>query len=196
MAFSPEFISEAILRAWTSNQGAGLASLETCPDRDQMLSAQTMAIAQAVCDATRAAFTWHTETAILEESSTFTLTKAPEFDSLLVFIGGALLSPANWLLDGKVVTFVEPITGDILARYQTIETDYRVLLVEIGAQKLEVIKIVRALTGLGLADAKELVEAASPQTPQIILDGVNQSTAEDARAQLTAIGATVQVAER
>ncbi len=195
MALSTQSLSNAILRTWTNNENAGLASLETCPERDTMLSAQTMAISQAVCDAVIEAITWRDESAALSAATTFALAKQPMFHSLLIFIGGALLSPANWSLEGNVVTFAVPITGELFARYQTMDVRYRVLLVEVGERRIDVIKSVRALTNLGLGDAKTLVEAVSPSSPQIVLDGVDKSTAEDARAQLEAVGATVQVAE-
>lgn len=58
-----------------------------------------------------------------------------------------------------------------------------------GAQKLNVIKVVRELTGLGLKDAKDLVEAA----PKTIKEGVSKDEAEKIKADLTAAGAEVEV---
>ena len=65
--------------------------------------------------------------------------------------------------------------------------EFDVVLEAIGDKKIGVIKEVRALTSLGLKEAKELVEAA----PKAVLEGVNKETAEKAKAQLEGAGATV-----
>lgn len=65
--------------------------------------------------------------------------------------------------------------------------EFDVVLESIGDKKIGVIKEVRALTSLGLKEAKELVEAA----PKAVLEGVNKETAEKAKAQLEGAGATV-----
>ena len=65
--------------------------------------------------------------------------------------------------------------------------EFDVVLEAIGDKKIGVIKEVRALTSLGLKEAKDLVESA----PKAILEGVNTETAEKAKAQLEGAGATV-----
>jgi ribosomal protein L7/L12 len=65
--------------------------------------------------------------------------------------------------------------------------EFDVVLEAIGDKKIGVIKEVRALTSLGLKEAKDLVESA----PKAILEGVNKETAEKAKAQLEGAGATV-----
>ena len=65
--------------------------------------------------------------------------------------------------------------------------EFDVILEAAGDKKIQVIKEVRALTSLGLKEAKELVEAA----PKAVLEGVNKETAEKAKAQLEGAGATV-----
>ena len=65
--------------------------------------------------------------------------------------------------------------------------EFDVVLEAIGDKKIGVIKEVRALTSLGLKEAKDLVEAA----PKAVLEGVNKETAEKAKAQLEGAGATV-----
>ena len=65
--------------------------------------------------------------------------------------------------------------------------EFDVVLESIGDKKIGVIKEVRALTSLGLKEAKDLVESA----PKAILEGVNKETAEKAKAQLEGAGATV-----
>ncbi len=69
------------------------------------------------------------------------------------------------------------------------KTEFDVVLKAAGAQKLNVIKVVRELTGLGLKDAKDLVEAA----PKTIKEGVSKDEAEKIKADLTAAGAEVEV---
>lgn len=65
--------------------------------------------------------------------------------------------------------------------------EFDVVLEAIGDRKIGVIKEVRALTSLGLKEAKDLVESA----PKAVLEGVNKETAEKAKAQLEGAGATV-----
>jgi large subunit ribosomal protein L7/L12 len=67
------------------------------------------------------------------------------------------------------------------------QTEFTVELTSAGAKKIEVIKVVRELTGLGLADAKNLVEAA----PKTVKEGVAKADAEDMKKKLTDAGATV-----
>ena len=63
------------------------------------------------------------------------------------------------------------------------------MLTAIGDKKIEVIKEVRALTGLGLKEAKDLVEAA----PKAVKEGVNKEEAEKLKKQLEEAGATVEI---
>ena len=69
------------------------------------------------------------------------------------------------------------------------QTQFDVVLAAFGDQKIQVIKVVRALTGLGLKEAKEVVEAA----PKAIKEGVTKDEAEDAKKQLEDAGATVEI---
>ena len=69
------------------------------------------------------------------------------------------------------------------------KTEFDVILVEAGASKLNVIKVVRELTGLGLKEAKDLVESA----PKAIKEAVSKETADDVAKQLEAAGAKVEV---
>jgi large subunit ribosomal protein L7/L12 len=67
------------------------------------------------------------------------------------------------------------------------QTEFTVELTAAGAKKIEVIKVVRELTGLGLADAKNLVEAA----PKTVKEAVAKAEAEEMKKKLTDAGATV-----
>jgi len=69
------------------------------------------------------------------------------------------------------------------------QTEFTVILKEAGANKINVIKEVRAITGLGLKEAKDLVEAA----PKAVKEDINKDDAAKFRKQLEAAGATVEV---
>ena len=69
------------------------------------------------------------------------------------------------------------------------QTEFNVVLTDVGAKKIGVIKAVRALTGLGLKEAKEACESL----PSTIKEGVDKETAEEAKAALEEAGATVEV---
>ena len=69
------------------------------------------------------------------------------------------------------------------------KTEFDVILTSDGGNKIAVIKEVRAITALGLTEAKALVEAA----PKAIKEGVNKAEAEDIKAKITAAGGTVEI---
>ena len=69
------------------------------------------------------------------------------------------------------------------------KTEFDVVLTGAGANKLAVIKVVRELTGLGLKDAKDMVEGA----PKTVKEGVSKDEAEKVKAALTEAGATVEI---
>src|SRR3954454_23303319 len=69
------------------------------------------------------------------------------------------------------------------------KTDFTVMLTAVGDKKIEVIKEVRALTGLGLKEAKDLVEGA----PKAVKEGVNKEEADKIKATLEKVGAKVEL---
>ena len=69
------------------------------------------------------------------------------------------------------------------------QTEFNVILANSGEKKVNVIKAVRTLTGLGLKEAKDLVDGA----PATVKEGVSKAEAEDAKKQLEEAGATVEV---
>jgi len=69
------------------------------------------------------------------------------------------------------------------------KTEFDVVLKDIGAQKIQVIKVVRAITNLGLKEAKDLVESA----PKAVKEAVAKAEAEDLKKQLEEVGATVEI---
>ncbi|MCK5118709.1 MAG: 50S ribosomal protein L7/L12 [Candidatus Latescibacteria bacterium] len=69
------------------------------------------------------------------------------------------------------------------------QTEFDVILKEIGAKKIQVIKVVRAVTGLGLKEAKAVVDEA----PKPVKEGVSKEEADEVKAKLEEVGATVEV---
>ena len=69
------------------------------------------------------------------------------------------------------------------------KTEFDVILANFGAKKLDVIKVVREITGLGLKEAKEMVEGA----PKTLKEGASKEDAEALKAKLEAAGATVEI---
>ena len=69
------------------------------------------------------------------------------------------------------------------------KSEFDVVLAEVGAEKIKVIKEVRGITGLGLAEAKAMVEGV----PAKIKEGISKEDAEALKAQLEAVGATVEI---
>ena len=80
-----------------------------------------------------------------------------------------------------------PAAGGAAAEEE--KTSFDVVLTAAGAQKIQVIKVVRAVTGLGLKEAKDLVDAA----PQPVKEGVAQDEADSVKAQLEEAGASVEL---
>lgn len=69
------------------------------------------------------------------------------------------------------------------------QTEFTVVLASAGAEKIKVIKVVRELTGLGLKEAKDLVDGA----PANVKEGASKAEAEEIKAKLTEVGATVEL---
>lgn len=88
-----------------------------------------------------------------------------------------------------VAVAAAPAAGAAPAEAAEEKTDFNVILTEFGQQKVTVIKVVREITGLGLKEAKDLVEAA----PKPIKEGVNKDEAEAIKAKLEEAGATVEL---
>ncbi len=90
---------------------------------------------------------------------------------------------------GGAVMMAGPAAGGAAEEAEE-KTSFDVILKEFGEKKIQVIKEVRALTGLGLKEAKDLVDNA----PKPVKEGVSKEDAEAARDQLEAVGAVVEVA--
>ena len=82
-----------------------------------------------------------------------------------------------------------PAAGAAAAAPVEEKTEFNVVLANAGANKINVIKEIRAITGLGLKEAKDLVEGA----PKTVKEGVNKDDAKKIKDQLVAAGATVEI---
>jgi large subunit ribosomal protein L7/L12 len=119
---------------------------------------------------------------IVEEISSLSLLEAAELVKMLeAKLGVTAAAP--------VAVAAAPVAAAAEAAPVEEKTEFNVVLKEIGAKKIEVIKAVRQLTTLGLKEAKDLVEGA----PQTVLENVGKDVAADAKAKLEEAGAVVAV---
>ncbi|MFN0062319.1 MAG: 50S ribosomal protein L7/L12 [Myxococcaceae bacterium] len=95
----------------------------------------------------------------------------------------------KWGVSAAAVVAAGPAAGGAAAAPAEEKTEFTVVLANAGANKINVIKEIRAITGLGLKEAKDLVEGA----PKTVKEGVNKDDAKKIKEQLTAAGATVEV---
>jgi len=95
----------------------------------------------------------------------------------------------KWGVSAAAAVAVAAAPGGAAAAPVEEKTEFTVVLTAIGEKKIEVIKEVRALTGLGLKEAKDLVEGA----PKPVKEGVNKDEAEKVKAQLEKAGAKVEL---
>jgi large subunit ribosomal protein L7/L12 len=120
---------------------------------------------------------------IVEDLSSLTVLEAAELSKLLEEKWGvSAAAPVAVAVAGGAA-------GGAAAAAEEEKTEFDVILVDAGANKINVIKEVRAITGLGLKEAKDLVEGA----PKPIKEGVNKEEAEDVKKKLEAAGAKVEV---
>jgi large subunit ribosomal protein L7/L12 len=116
-----------------------------------------------------------------DEIVKLTLMQAKELGDYLKDVHG--IEPAS----GGAVMMAGPAAGAKAAAEE--KTSFDVILKEIGDKKIQVIKEVRALTSLGLKEAKDLVDGA----PKPVKTGVSKDEAETAKKQLESAGATVEI---
>ena len=91
----------------------------------------------------------------------------------------------------SAVAAAAPAAGAVAGGEAAAEkTSFNVVLTEAGDQKIKVIKVVRDATGLGLKEAKELVDGA----PKTVKEGASKDEAEELKAKLTEVGAVVELA--
>lgn len=119
--------------------------------------------------------------AIVESLSALTVMEAAELAKKL---------EEKWGVSAAVAVAAGPAAGGGAAAAPVEEkTEFTVVLAASGANKINVIKEIRAITGLGLKEAKDLVEGA----PKTVKEAVSKADAEKMKAQLVAAGATVEI---
>jgi large subunit ribosomal protein L7/L12 len=118
---------------------------------------------------------------IVEDLSSLTVLEAAELAKLLESKWGVSAAAA-------VAVAAGPAAGAAAAPVEE-QTEFTVVLAAIGDKKIEVIKEVRAVTGLGLKEAKDLVEGA----PKPVKEGVTKEEAEKIKATLEKVGAKVEL---
>ena len=116
--------------------------------------------------------------AILDEIKALTILELADLVKAIEEEFGVSAAPVA--VAGGAVTTADPVEE---------KTEFDVVMTSFGAKKLDVIKVVREITGLGLKEAKDMVEGV----PSKIKEGVSKEDAEALKTKLTAAGATVEV---
>jgi large subunit ribosomal protein L7/L12 len=117
---------------------------------------------------------------IVDDLSALTVLEAAELSKML---------EEKWGVSAAAAVAAPAAGGGAAAPAAEEKTEFDVILTGDGGKKINVIKEVRAITGLGLTEAKTLVESA----PKAIKEGVSKDEAEKTKAQLEAAGATVEL---
>ncbi len=117
---------------------------------------------------------------IAENLSTLTIIEASELVKML---------EQKWGVSAAAPVAVAAAGGAAAAAPVEEKTEFQVVLAAAGEKKINVIKEVRAITGLGLKEAKDLVEGA----PKTLKEAVSKAEAEEIKKKLTAEGATVEI---
>jgi large subunit ribosomal protein L7/L12 len=117
---------------------------------------------------------------IVDDLSSLTVLEAAELSKML---------EEKWGVSAAAPVAVAAAGGGAAAPAAEEKTEFTVMLTAAGDKKIEVIKEVRAITGLGLKEAKDLVEAA----PKAVKEGLNKADAEAAKKKLEAAGAKVEL---
>ncbi len=117
---------------------------------------------------------------LVEELSTLSVLEAAELSKML---------EEKWGVSAAAPVAVAAAAGGAAAAPAEEKTEFTVVLAKAGDKKIEVIKEVRAITGLGLKEAKDLVEGA----PKPLKEGVSKADAEKFKKALEAVGAAVEL---
>lgn len=117
---------------------------------------------------------------LVEQLSALTVLEAAELSKLL---------EEKWGVSAAAPVAVAAVAGPAAAAPVEEKTEFDVILVDAGEKKINVIKEVRAITGLGLKEAKDLVEAA----PKPVKEGVNKDESEKFKKILEEAGAKVEI---
>ncbi|MFD2205148.1 50S ribosomal protein L7/L12 [Kiloniella antarctica] len=117
---------------------------------------------------------------LVEELSKLTVLEAAELSKKL---------EDHWGVSAAAPVAVAAAAGGDAGGAAEAQTEFDVVLAAVGEKKINVIKEVRAITGLGLKEAKDLVESA----PKAVKEGVSKDEADEVKGKLEAAGATVEV---
>jgi large subunit ribosomal protein L7/L12 len=117
---------------------------------------------------------------LVDELSALTVLEAAELSKLL---------EEKWGVSAAAPAAAAPAGPVVAAAPVEEQTEFTVMLAKVGDKKINVIKEVRTITGLGLKEAKDLVEAA----PKAVKEGVNKDEAEKLKKQLEEQGASVEI---
>ena len=117
---------------------------------------------------------------LVDDLSALTVLEAADLSKLL---------EEKWGVSAAAAVAAAPAGGGAAAPVAEEKTEFDVILTGDGGKKINVIKEVRTITGLGLTEAKTLVESA----PKAVKEGVNKDEAAKLKAQLEAAGATVEL---
>ena len=117
---------------------------------------------------------------IADDLSSLTVIEAAELSKML---------EEKWGVSAAAPVAVAAMPGAPAAAPVEEKTEFTVVLAKTGEKKIEVIKEVRAMTGLGLKEAKDLVEGA----PRAVKESVSKKDAEEMKKKLEAVGATVEL---
>jgi large subunit ribosomal protein L7/L12 len=117
---------------------------------------------------------------IVQDLSSLTVLEAAELSKML---------EEKWGVSAAAPMAVAAAPGAAAAAPAEEQTEFTVVLAAVGDKKIEVIKEVRAITGLGLKEAKDLVEGA----PKPVKEGVNKADSEAMKKKLEAVGAKVEL---
>lgn len=125
---------------------------------------------------------------LVEQLSALTVLEAAELKKLLEDKWGVTAAAGVPMMMGAM-----PVAGGAAAAAPVEEeeeqTEFTVIMTDVGPKKINVIKAVRTITNLGLKEAKDLVEAERP----VVVEGVSKEAAADAKAKLEAEGAKAEV---
>lgn len=126
--------------------------------------------------------------ALIEQLGSLTILEAVELKKALEDKWGVQASAGFAMPAGFAAGAAAPAAA-VAAEPEEEQTEFTVILKEAGAKKIDVIKVVRTLTNLGLKEAKDLVEGA----PQTVLEAVSKDAAADAKKKFEEVGAAVEV---
>lgn len=115
---------------------------------------------------------------IVKELSELTVVEASELASKL---------ESSWGVSASVPMVSANTSSD--EKKEDVKDEFNVLLKEIGSKKISVIKEVRSITGLGLKEAKDLVESA----PKVIKESLGKDEANEIKSKLESVGATIEL---